>query len=245
MAERKPLVAGNWKMNGSKLLAKQFVSQLTSLETVDVLICPPFPFLACFDKAAFLLGAQTCSNFESGAYTGDVSSEMLTDSGCQYVVVGHSERRVGYQESNQDIAQKVLKVLDNNMTPLVCCGEDLAVRESGALFQFIEQQLSAVFSQLNTEQLVKVVIAYEPIWAIGTGKTASPAQAQEVHAFIRGCLAKFSQEAAQKVRILYGGSVNSSNAAELFSQKDIDGGLVGGASLDVNEFIKICQCAED
>lgn len=244
MADRKPLVAGNWKMNGDKLLVEQFVEKLISTDNIDVLICPPFPYLSTFSNAAFSLGAQNCSQYQAGAYTGDVASNMLAELGCDYVIVGHSERRVGCHESNQEVATKVQQVLEEKLIPILCCGEDLSIRESGQLFEFVEQQLNAVFDVLKVEQLAELVIAYEPIWAIGTGKTASPEQAQEVHHFIRSCLAKVSEEAANKVRILYGGSVKSANAGDLFSQKDIDGALVGGASLDVNEFIKICRSAE-
>lgn len=231
-------------MNGSKVLVEQFAAGLKSIDGVDILICPPFPYLNGFTNAEFNIGAQTCSNYDSGAYTGDVSCDMLAELGCGFVIVGHSERREGYQESNADIAVKAQKVLAANMTPVVCCGENLSVRENGSVFDFVGDQLKAVFEVLTPEQLEKIVIAYEPIWAIGTGKTATPEQAQAVHEFIRACLAQYSEEAANKVRILYGGSVKSANANELFSQPDIDGGLVGGASLDLEEFIKICQGAD-
>lgn len=240
---RRPLIAGNWKMNGSKLLVEQFVAGLKCIDGVDILICPPFPYLNGFLNADFSFGAQNCSSHDSGAYTGDVSCGMLSEIECDYVIVGHSERREGYNESNHDIAVKTQKVLAQNMTPIVCCGEDLSVRENGSVFDFVGDQLKAVFEVLTAEQLEKIVIAYEPIWAIGTGKTATPEQAQAVHEFIRACLAQYSELAANKVRILYGGSVKSNNASELFSQPDIDGGLVGGASLDLEEFIKICQSA--
>jgi triosephosphate isomerase len=241
---RRQLVAGNWKMNGDKALIEQMQKQFAaaSLDNMDVVICPPFPYLGLFD-ASLKLGSQNISEFDSGAHTGEVSVSMLQEFNCQYVIVGHSERRADNHESNELVALKVEQVLKANLTPILCVGEPESVREDGTLFEYIAAQLDAVLGKVGISQFTNMVLAYEPIWAIGTGKTASPAQAQEVHAFIRGHLAKQDDSIAANIVILYGGSVKGNNAQELFSQADVDGGLIGGASLNPEDFLSICQAA--
>lgn len=241
---RRQLVAGNWKMNGDKALVKQMhiVFAAASLGNMDVVICPPFPYLGLFDGNV-KLGAQNISQFDSGAHTGEVSVAMLNEFNCQYVIVGHSERRADNNESNALVALKVGQALSADLTPILCVGEPESVREDGILFDYIAAQLDAVLLQVGISQFTNLILAYEPIWAIGTGKTASPAQAQEVHAFIRGHLAKQDENIAASIVILYGGSVKGNNAHELFSQADVDGGLIGGASLNPEDFLSICQAA--
>jgi triosephosphate isomerase len=241
---RRQLVAGNWKMNGDKALVEQMQQQLreASLDNMDVVICPPFPYFGLFDSK-LKLGSQNISEFDSGAHTGEVSVSMLKEFNCQYVIVGHSERRADNHESNELVALKVEQVLKANLTPILCVGEPESVREDGTLFEYIAAQLNAVLSKVGISQFSSMVLAYEPIWAIGTGKTASPAQAQEVHAFIREFLAKQDDNVAANIVILYGGSVKGNNAQELFSQADVDGGLIGGASLNPEDFLSICQAA--
>lgn len=245
-SQRMPLVAGNWKMNGSVELAGQMQSTLDGVsdENVEVLVCPPFPFLSSLNGESFAKGAQNLSQFAKGAHTGEVSAAMLKSLGCQYVLVGHSERRQDNGESDNLVALKVQAALENELTPVLCVGETEEIRESGEFLQFIASQLDEVVSLVGIDKFAHMVVAYEPVWAIGTGKTASPLQAQEVHAFIREHLAGLSSEVAQGLRILYGGSVKAVNAKELFSQPDIDGGLIGGASLDPQEFLNICLAAK-
>jgi triosephosphate isomerase len=242
---RKPIVAGNWKMNGSRSLVSEFSSLMHGVDAdaVDVIICPPACFLGSFVAPDFALGGQTLSELDNGAHTGDISAEMLKEFGCRYVIVGHSERREDHCESNALVAAKALKAIESGLVPIICVGESLATRETGELEGFLAAQLDALTVSLTAEQLSKTVIAYEPIWAIGTGVTASPEQAQDAHAFIRGHLAKFDANVAANIQILYGGSVKADNAEELFAQADIDGGLIGGASLKVDDFRKICQAA--
>lgn len=241
---RRQLVAGNWKMNGDKALVEkmQRYFAVAGLENMDVVICPPSPYFGLFD-GKLKLGSQNISQFDSGAHTGEMSVGMLNEFNCQYAIIGHSERRADNYESNELVALKVEQVLKAELTPILCVGEPELVREDGKLFEFIAAQLDAVLLQVGISQFDNVVLAYEPIWAIGTGKTASPAQAQEVHAFIRGHLAKQDANIAANIVILYGGSVKGNNAQELFSQVDVDGGLIGGASLDPEEFLSICQAA--
>jgi triosephosphate isomerase len=241
---RRQLVAGNWKMNGDKALVgkMQKIFATAGLDNMDVVICPPSPYFGLFD-GKLKLGSQNISEFDSGAHTGEVSVAMLNEFKCQYSIVGHSERRADNHESNELVALKVEQVLKAGLTPILCVGEPESVREIGNLFEFIAAQLNAVLMKVGISQFADVVLAYEPIWAIGTGKTASPAQAQEVHAFIRGHLAKQDVNIAANIIILYGGSVKGNNAQELFSQVDVDGGLIGGASLDPQEFLSICQAA--
>ena len=241
---RRQLVAGNWKMNGDKALVEQMQKELASasLKNMDVVICPPFPYLGLFDSK-IKLGSQNISQFDSGAHTGEVSVAMLKEFNCQYVIVGHSERRADNHESDEFVALKVEQSLKANLTPILCMGEPENVREDGTFFDYIAAQLDAVLQKVGISQFADIVLAYEPIWAIGTGKTASPAQAQEVHAFIRGHLAKQDDNIAANIVILYGGSVKGNNAQELFSQADVDGGLIGGASLNPEDFLSICQAA--
>jgi triosephosphate isomerase len=241
---RRQLVAGNWKMNGDKALVDKMQRQLAAatLNNMDVVICPPFPYLGLFDGKV-KLGSQNISQFDSGAHTGEVSVAMLKEFNCQYVIIGHSERRADNNESNSLVALKVEQALNAHLTPILCVGEPENVRDDGTLFDYIAAQLDAVLLKVGINQFADIVLAYEPIWAIGTGKTASPAQAQEVHAFIRGHLAKQDDNVAANIVILYGGSVKGNNAQELFSQADVDGGLIGGASLNPEDFLSICQAA--
>jgi triosephosphate isomerase len=244
ISSRRQLVAGNWKMNGDKALVGQMQKHIAAadLKNMDVVICPPFPYLGLFDSEQ-KLGSQDISQFDSGAHTGEVSVAMLNEFNCQYVIVGHSERRADNYESNELVALKVEQALKAELTSILCVGEPEEVRDNGTLFDYIAAQLDAVLLRVGINQFNNIVLAYEPIWAIGTGKTASPAQAQEVHAFIRGHLAKQDANIAAKTVILYGGSVKGNNAQELFSQVDVDGGLIGGASLNPEEFLSICQAA--
>ncbi|GGW77293.1 triosephosphate isomerase [Alteromonas halophila] len=229
-------------MNGSLALAEEFCTAMkgTSIEAVDVVLCPPYPFLTSMTDSAFALGAQNVSAQKNGAHTGEVSADMLKQCGCEYVIVGHSERRQDQGESSESVAGKALAALRAGLTPVICVGEPLDVREKDGVNQYIADQLAPVLETLNSEDLKQCVLAYEPIWAIGTGKTASPEQAQAVHAFIRK---QVSEKGAKDVRIVYGGSVKPDNAATLFAQQDIDGGLIGGASLKVDDFVAICQAA--
>ncbi|AKH70765.1 triosephosphate isomerase [Spongiibacter sp. IMCC21906] len=247
------LVAGNWKMHGDSAGIKQLLSELLKAlpaePGIDIAVFPPAVYLAqvAAEMAAtpVAVGAQNvCAQAGPGAYTGEISAAMLTDVGCQYVLVGHSERRSLYGESSQLVAEKAKAALTAGLIPVVCVGESEAQRDEGQTLEVISSQLVAVFAALTAAELKKIVVAYEPVWAIGTGKTASPEQAQEVHGFIRALFAKQDEALANELRILYGGSVKANNAATLFAQADIDGGLVGGASLDAQEFSAICRAAE-
>jgi triosephosphate isomerase len=231
-------------MNGDKALVEKMQRQFAAatLNNMDVVICPPFPYLGLFDGKV-KLGSQNISQFESGAHTGEVSVAMLKEFSCQYMIVGHSERRADNNESNSLVALKVEQALNAYLTPILCVGEPENVRDDGTVFDYIAEQLDAVLLKVGISQFAGIVLAYEPIWAIGTGKSASPAQAQEVHAFIRGYLAKQDDNVAANISILYGGSVKGNNAQELFSQADVDGGLIGGASLNPEDFLRICQAA--
>ncbi|MCB4437322.1 triose-phosphate isomerase [Alteromonas sp. McT4-15] len=242
--ERQPFVAGNWKMNGSLSLVADFNKKLAEVKCdAQVVVCAPSVLLHGFEKVGFSIGAQNVSHLDNGAHTGELSVEMLKEAGCDYVIVGHSERREDQGESNALVAQKAQKSIAAGLTPIICVGESLDVREAGNVESFVAEQLNALTSLMTVDELKRSVIAYEPIWAIGTGKTASPEQAQEVHEFIRGYFSKVDAELAQGLRILYGGSVKPDNAATLFSQQDVDGGLIGGASLKAEDFISICQAA--
>lgn len=241
---RRTMVAGNWKENGSLALIEAFNAGLTkpAESSADIVICPPYPFLsACKPSEHFSLGAQDLSQFESGAHTGQVSGEMLKEVGCDYVIVGHSERRTEFGESNELVAEKALIAIKAGLTPIVCFGEPEAVRKSGELFEYIDAQVNPVIRHIGVENIGNIVFAYEPIWAIGTGLTASPEQAQEVHQHVRNVVDGYSEKAAENITILYGGSVKAENAETLFSQPDIDGGLIGGASLKLGEFLEICR----
>jgi triosephosphate isomerase len=239
---RKKLIAGNWKMNGNRELLDVFAQQLNVPKNVDVLLCLPTPYLALASNVPCHLGAQDCSAYEKGAHTGDISVAMLQDVSAEFVILGHSERRQDHGECNNTVAAKVAHVLRSDITPILCVGEPLHVRDAGDVFSYVQAQIDAVLSACDDTFFDKVVIAYEPIWAIGTGKTATPEQAQEVHHFIRSYLVQ-KDPLAQKIRILYGGSMNASNAEQLLAQADIDGGLIGGASLKVDDFNIICQAA--
>ncbi|MDM3871296.1 triose-phosphate isomerase [Porticoccus sp. W117] len=244
---RKSLVAGNWKMHGSvqsvERLCAGIVSGAGSLGDVDVLVCPPSVFipsaLQLMAGSAVAVGGQTVSEQAQGAYTGEIAADMLKGIGCQYVIVGHSERRALYAETNSVVADKFAAAEAVGLTPILCVGETLEQRDQGETLKVVGEQLQAVIHLVGVDKVAAAVVAYEPVWAIGTGVTATPEQAQEVHAAIRQQLT----EAGNGTRILYGGSVKSSNAAEIFAQPDIDGALVGGASLDADEFLKICQQA--
>ncbi len=237
------MVAGNWKMNGSLALLKTFVKNLEATASIDTVLCVPAPYLSAAGKGEYILGAQDCSQYDSGAHTGDVAVSMLTELGVEYVIVGHSERRQDHGENNHMVALKVKTVLDAGLRPILCVGESLEVREAGQVNEYVLEQLSAVYDVCGAEFLDNCVIAYEPIWAIGTGQTASPEQAQEVHQFIRTEIVKWNANAAN-TRLLYGGSVNAGNADALFAKPDIDGGLIGGASLKIDDFCAICKAAK-
>ena len=242
---RTPLVAGNWKMNGDRSLVEAFTHSLNeqAFEGLDVVVCPPNGYLSMFNSEQFSLGAQDVSHLSNGAHTGDMSTDMVKELGANYVIVGHSERREDHNETNLLVAKKAAKAKQAGLTPIICVGESLSVREAGDVNAFVGEQVAALFAEMSADTLDGVVIAYEPIWAIGTGKTASPEQAQEVHAFIRNTLAEHDAVLAQRTRILYGGSVKPDNAKALFGQPDIDGGLIGGASLKTDDFMAICQAA--
>ncbi|TAP36935.1 triose-phosphate isomerase [Alteromonas sp. KUL42] len=242
--KRQPFVAGNWKMNGSLDLVKDFNEKLAGFSTnTEVVICAPATLTHAFNQNGFSVGAQNVSHLDNGAHTGELSVGMLKEAGCGYVIVGHSERREDQGESNALVALKAKKCIENDLVPIICVGESLEIREAGEVESFVGQQLKAITDILSIEELAKTVIAYEPIWAIGTGKTASPAQAQQVHEFIRGYFSKIDAELAEGLRLLYGGSVKPDNARTLFAQQDVDGGLIGGASLKAEDFISICQAA--
>lgn len=246
---RRSLVAANWKMNGSREFITELLSaMLKRLDEVavqtDILLCPPAPYYAlCADilkGSAVKLGAQNAHEEVSGAFTGEVAVNMLTDFGISMVILGHSERRSS-GETDEQVARKCAAVLAQGLLPIVCVGETLQEREAGQAQVVVKRQLATVIDLCGIAALDDAVIAYEPVWAIGTGETATPEQAQQMHAFIRGLVASHSVRSAAAMRILYGGSVNAENAAQLFAQVDIDGGLVGGASLKPEEFITICK----
>lgn len=248
---RQPLVIANWKMNGSGTtnnnLLDELLPRLNSLTGVKIALCPPFPYLSSvatrLKSSTIAIGAQNVSEYEAGAYTGEVSASMLKDLGCQYSLVGHSERRTLFKERDHEITNKVDALLSTGITPVLCVGETLVERRLENTIDVVLYQIKTVLDQVSIEKFSKIIIAYEPIWAIGTGETASPEQAEEVHSAIRSYLNQQHSEIAQTVPIIYGGSVSSSNAAALFSQPNIDGGLVGGASLKAIEFTEICQKA--
>ena len=250
---RKNIVAGNWKMNKTFDEADELVSQIIELletkelgENTRMILCPPFPYLEmCTDysnESYFSVGAQNVNDNEKGAYTGEVSAPMLASMEVEYCIVGHSERRAYYGETDAIVARKVDQLLKNDIRPIVCCGEVLEEREAGKQFDVVKRQITDGLFHLDAEAFGQVVIAYEPVWAIGTGKTATPEQAQEIHAHIRSLLAaKYGKELADEISILYGGSCKPSNAKELFACPDIDGGLIGGASLKADDFIAIAK----
>ncbi|HSH29039.1 MAG TPA: triose-phosphate isomerase [Thiohalobacter sp.] len=249
---RQPLVAGNWKMNGNldsiTTLLEGVKAGLGEVRTAEVAVCPPFVYIPqvvqMLSGTPVAVGSQDLSDEESGAFTGEVAGPMLRDVGCTYAIVGHSERRSIYGESDEFTARKFAAARRFGLTPILCLGELLEEREAGTTEAVVGRQLDAVIELEGIAALGEAVIAYEPVWAIGTGKTASPEQAQEVHAFIRARLAGLDAGVADKIRILYGGSVKAANAAELFAMADIDGGLIGGASLQAGEFLGICTAPD-
>jgi triosephosphate isomerase len=253
---RKQIAAANWKMNLTYQEAENLLNEILSAgidlkENRQAIFAVPFPYLimsksVTADANGFYISAQNCSDKKSGAYTGEVSAEMLHSIGIKYCVVGHSERREYFIESNKMLAEKINICLQNSITPIFCCGEALSIREKESQNSFVQTQLEESLFHLSPEEVKVIIIAYEPIWAIGTGKTASTEQAQEMHAHIRSVVAgKYGADVADEISILYGGSVKANNADELFSCTDVDGGLVGGASLVRNDFIQIIKALKN
>jgi triosephosphate isomerase (TIM) len=249
---RKQIAAANWKMNltyqqGEKLLNDVLEAGITVSEDQQVIFAVPFPYLimaksTVAHEKGYEIAAQNCSDKQSGAYTGEVSAEMLHSIGIKYIVIGHSERREYFLETNKTLADKLNICIQNDITPIFCCGEALSIREKNEQNDYVQKQLEESLFHLDGEKILRVVIAYEPIWAIGTGKTASTQQAQEMHNHLRSLLAnKYGSEIADQISILYGGSVKANNASELFACPDVDGGLVGGASLVAQDFIQIIK----
>jgi triosephosphate isomerase len=248
---RKKIVAGNWKMNtlpeqGLKLAHEVKNLSLQVPENVNLVVAPPLTHIASIAQALqgsrIKVGSQNCAAWEKGAYTGEVSCEMIAAAGAAYVIVGHSERREYFEESNETLFIKIKLVLKNGLTPIFCCGEKLNERETRNHFKVIEKQMKEVLFKLTPDEMSKTVIAYEPVWAIGTGKTATPEQAQEIHGYIRKILENhFGSDISHSTSILYGGSCKPDNAAEIFNKPDVDGGLIGGASLVANDFIAIAK----
>jgi triosephosphate isomerase len=246
---RRKLVAGNWKMCGTlaqnEALLNAVAAGMAQMPGVDCAVCVPFPYLAQVQQllrgTAVKWGAQDVHQLDKGAYTGEVSASMLCDFGCRYVLVGHSERRSLYGESSQLVAEKFAAAQKTGLLPILCIGETLVQRENGTTEAVVAEQLDAVIMLLGVQSLRNAVVAYEPVWAIGTGKTASPEQAQAIHAFIRQRVAGHDGQIADGLCILYGGSVKAANAAQLFAMPDIDGGLIGGASLVAEDFLAICK----
>ena len=246
---RKTLVAGNWKMNGTQAMTAELcqgiVDGISAAGDVEVLVCPPAILVSTAAQALsgseVAVGGQDLDVNAGGAFTGQTSASMLLDAGCKYVIVGHSERRQFYGDTDALVAEKTQVALDAGLVPIVCLGESQAERESGVTEQVVGTQLQAVLDKVGIAAFSGIVIAYEPVWAIGTGLTATPEQAQEVHAFIRKMLADQDQGVADQCRVLYGGSMKPENAAELISKQDIDGGLIGGASLTAKDFLGICS----
>ncbi len=249
---REKLVAGNWKMHGglaqNEALLEQVIAGMENVRGMGCAVCVPFPYLfqaqSMLHGTAISWGAQNLSQHDKGAFTGEVSASMLLDFGCRYAIVGHSERRAIFGDDDATVALKFEAAQRAGLIPILCVGETLAERESGVTEAVVARQIDAVTGKLGVAALSKAVLAYEPVWAIGTGKTASPDQAQAVHAFIRGKIAGQSKDVAENLVIQYGGSVKGANAAELFAMPDIDGGLIGGAALDAQEFLAICRAAQ-
>lgn len=246
---RKPIICGNWKMHKNRDEALQFIfavnQSLPSKELVDIVICPPAIILRDLVKRQgdeMRVGAQTMHYAESGAYTGEISADMLKSTGVEYVIIGHSERRTFFNETNDSVNLKVKAALKYELKPIICVGETLAERQSHRAYDVLKEQISKAFRDIKPRDVAKLIIAYEPLWAIGTGETASSSRAEKAIAFIRSIIAElFTEEISQDIRIMYGGSVNADNALELMSQPDIDGLLVGGASLYPDSFIEICK----
>lgn len=252
MSARQPLVAGNWKLNGTTASAAALAGALAEATGDDAfacecVVCPVLVHLDVVREAVagsgIRVGAQNCSDEASGAFTGEVAAGMLVEAGCSHVVVGHSERRAHYGESSEFVARKALAAQAAGLTPILCVGETLDEREAGKVDAVVGEQLDALLTLGGVAAFEQLVVAYEPVWAIGTGKTATPAEAQAVHGMIRERVGKHDPDVAGKLRILYGGSVKPDNAAILFGQADIDGGLIGGASLDADAFVSICRAA--
>lgn len=250
---RKTIVAGNWKMNGTSESIKALLGDITAgamkIEGLVTLVCPPAVYLSQvvsqIADAPVSIGAQNVSAQPKGAFTGEWSLEMLNDLGCSYVILGHSERRSIFGESDAIVAEKVAATLESGLIPVLCVGETLEQREAGEALAVVGSQIDAVLQRIGIKGFASTVIAYEPVWAIGTGLTATPEDAQKVHAAIRAQLAKHDVNIADNLSILYGGSMNAANAAELLAQQDIDGGLIGGASLKADEFLTICAAAAE
>jgi triosephosphate isomerase len=248
---RRPIVAGNWKMHGSRAenarLIEELLAGAPAQPRATCVVCPPFVYLQeaarLLRDSAISLGAQDVCADAQGAFTGEVSAAMLKDVGCEYVIVGHSERRLLYRESDQLIARKFGAALAKGLVPILCVGEQLADREAGRMREVVSRQLDVVLELSGAGALEQAVVAYEPVWAIGTGRNASPEQAEEAHAFIRARIGARDARIAAATRILYGGSVKAGNAAELFAMPDVDGGLIGGASLKADEFLTILAAA--
>jgi triosephosphate isomerase len=248
---RRPFVAGNWKLNGSRSendrLLDGLLSRLAGDAAAEVVVCPPFVYLAdavhALRDSSIGVGSQDVCAEAAGAYTGEVSAAMLRDVGCSHAIVGHSERRALYAESDALVARKFAAAQVRGIVPILCVGESLAEREASRTHEVVARQLDAVVELCGIAAFATAIVAYEPVWAIGTGRTATPAQAQDVHAFIRGRLAARDANIAGSLRVLYGGSVKAANAAELFGQPDVDGGLIGGASLQADEFAAIVMAA--
>ena len=247
---RKPIIAGNWKMYKTNPeavnLVQELKRQLYGVDKVDIVICPPFTALSevskALDNSNINLGAQDMYFVAEGAFTGEISPLMLKDVGCRFVIIGHSERRAYFSETNQTINQKVKAALQFGLIPIICVGEKLEERQNGQTFKVVEDHLKGGLDGLTPKDVLKIIIAYEPVWAIGTGQTATPDQAQEVHAFIRKLIKDtYGQDIAEAVRIQYGGSVKPGNITDLMKQPDIDGALVGGASLKVDSFVEIVK----
>lgn len=249
---RRPFVAGNWKMHGTRaenaVLIEALLLGLPAQPSVDIAVCPPFVYLwevARLVKGSSLgVGAQSVCAEPVGAFTGEASATMLKDVGCQYAIVGHSERRGIFKETDALVARKFLAAHSHGLIPILCVGETPEERERGQMAEVVSRQLRAVLDVAGVEAMRTAVVAYEPVWAIGTGKNASPAQAQEAHAHIRADVAARDAKIAAALRVLYGGSVKATNAREIFAMPDVDGGLIGGASLKADEFLKICAAAQ-
>jgi triosephosphate isomerase len=249
---RRVLVAGNWKMNGTRADADELLSAVLkgvgSASRAEVAVCPPFTLIALTAQklagGVVAWGGQNLDEHDAGAFTGEISGAMLRDFGCTYVIVGHSERRALFHENDATVARKFVQAQKTGLVPILCVGELLEEREGGITESVIERQLDAVLGLAGIEGFREAVIAYEPVWAIGTGKTATPDQAQDVHRFIRAKLERLDKKVADEVRILYGGSVKPDNAKELLGQPDVDGGLIGGASLKAEDFLAICAAAD-
>jgi len=246
------LVVANWKMHGNlqqnAVLLNDFVQQLSTLTHTQVVVCAPYPYLPqlqqCLRNTNIAWGAQNVAKEAIGAFTGEVSAAMLVDFGCQYVIIGHSERATAYCESDENIAQKFVTAQQHGLTPILCVGETLIEREAGVMEMVVGKQLDTIIERYGADVFANAVISYEPIWAIGTGLAATPEQAKSMHQFIRNKVAQGSLQAANRLKILYGGSVNPQNAVQLFKVKNIDGGLIGKCSLNAQEFVAICQTAE-